>query len=166
MSLRPSDVQEWVNGMQAEGLSPSRIRQANIVLGLALQAAVRDGVIARNVARGVRLPRIQRREAPALEPEQVEAIAAKMDKPYNLLVRVLGTLGLRFGEAAALRRRSVDLLGRRLVVTESLAEVGGALIFGTTKSHAVRRVPLTSSLAAALEAHLDERVPKDPRPSC
>ena len=152
--------------MQAEGLSPSRIRQANIVLGLALQAAVRDSVIARNVARGIRLPRVQRREAPALEPQQVESIASKMAEPYDLLVRILGTLGLRFGEAAALRRRSVDLLGRRVVVSESLAEVGGRHYFGPTKTHQARRVPLTSTLAAALEAHLDERVPKDPRPSC
>jgi integrase len=160
-SLRPSDVQEWVNGMQAEGLSPSRIRQANIVVGLALQSAVRDGIIARNVARGIRLPKMERREAPALEPEQVEAIAAKMAAPYDLLVRVLGTVGLRFGEAAALRRRSVDLLGRRLVVSESLAEVGGRHYFGPTKSHAVRRAPLTSALVAALEAHLGERVSED-----
>jgi len=70
----------------------------------------------------------------------------------------LGGTGLRWGEAAALRRRSIDLVRRRLIVTESLAEVGGELTFGSTKSHAERSVPLTSSLAEALEKHLDERV--------
>lgn len=61
-------------------------------------------------------------------------------------------------EAVALRRRSIDLPRRRLIVTESLAEVGGELTFGPTKSHAERSVPLTRSLVEALDNHLDERV--------
>jgi integrase len=55
----------------------------------------------------------------------------------------------------------VDLLGRRLVVTESLAEIGAELIFGPTKSHAERSVPLTRPLGEALDRHLDERVDAD-----
>ena len=66
-------------------------------------------------------------------------------------------LGLPFGEAAALRRRSVDLLHRRLEVTESLAEIGGNLVFGPTKTHAARKVPLPPSLLATLTEHIDDR---------
>jgi integrase len=55
----------------------------------------------------------------------------------------------------------VNLLGRRLIVTESLAEVGAEQIFGPTKSHAERSVPLTGSLTDALEVHIDERVAAD-----
>jgi len=69
-----------------------------------------------------------------------------------------GKLGPRYGEAAALRRRSVNLLARRLTVEESLAEVSGRIVFGPTKTHAMRKLPLPPSLAAALERHLDERV--------
>jgi integrase len=74
-------------------------------------------------------------------------------------VRVLGVLGLRFGEAAALRRRSVDLLRRRLRVQESLAELSGHLSFGPTKSHQTRSVPLPPSIRSALEEHLKSTVP-------
>jgi hypothetical protein len=59
-SVRPSDVQAWVGEMIEEGLSPSRIRQAHVVLSLILQAAVRDGIVARNAAQGVRLPKLAR----------------------------------------------------------------------------------------------------------
>jgi hypothetical protein len=93
-ALRCPRVGERDAGREPVGL---RIRQAAVVLALALEAAVRDGIIARNVARGVRLPKMERREAPSLEPPQVEAIAAKIAEPYDLLVRILGTLGLRFG---------------------------------------------------------------------
>ena len=159
-SIRPSDVQKWVNELTAEGLSSSRVRQAYIVLGMALDTAVHDGVIARNPARrsGVKLPTLERRQPIALVPEQVASIADACPPPYDLLVRLLGTTGLRWGEAVALRRRSVDLLRRRLIVSESLAEIGAELIFGPTKSHAERSVPLTRPLAAAFDVHLGKWV--------
>lgn len=157
--VRPSDVQTWVSGMKGEGLSASRIRQAHVVLSALFAAAMRDERIGRNPATGTELPRLPSKEAAYFEPPVVESIAATMGE-YALLVRILGTLGLRFGEVAALRRRSVNLLTKRLVVEESLAEVSGRLMFGSTKTHATRRIPLTASLAAALEAHL-EQVPRD-----
>ena len=159
--LRPSDVDAWVIRMQDAGLSASRIRQAHVVLGAMLDQAVRDERIARNVARGAPLPRLERREAAYLEPNVVEQIAQQMRPPYDLLVRILGQLGPRFGEAAALRRRSVDLLRRRLVIAESLAEVNGRQLFGTPKSHTTRRVPLSATLADAIEARLDV-LPRSP----
>lgn len=153
-SIRPSDVQAWVGEMLEEGLSPSRIRQAHVVLSLVLQAAVRDGVVVRNVASGVRLPKLAREEAPYFDPATVDRIVAAMPEPYDLLVRILGTLGPRWGEAAALRRSSVDLLRRRLRIVESATEVGGRLVHGRTKSYGVRQVPLTPALLAKLGTHL------------
>ena len=45
------------NELTGEGLSSSRVRPAHIVLGMALDSAVHDGIIARNTARrsGVKL---------------------------------------------------------------------------------------------------------------
>lgn len=160
-SIAPSDVQAWVNEMMSEGLSASRIRQAHVVLSQVLTSAVRDSRIGRNPAIGVRLPRLERREAGFFEPDVVERIAAAMPEPYDLFIRLLGTLGPRYGEAAALRRRSVNLLARRLSVEESMAEVSGRVIFGPTKTHAARKLPLPPSLVAALERHLAERVAPD-----
>jgi integrase len=154
-ALRPSDVARWIGTMQEDGLSASRIRQAHVVLGQLLDAAMLDGRLARNPADGARLPRLVRQEAAFLSPAIVDAIATEIREPYGLLVRLLGTVGSRFGEAAALRRRSVDLVGRRLVISESLAEVGGHQTFGSTKTHSTRRVPLPRSLASDLDEHLD-----------
>jgi len=156
--LRPSDVQDWVATLEADGLSPSRIRKAHVVLAQILDAAMRDQLIARNAARGVKLPRIVRREAAYLEPPVVEMIAAAMPENYQLLVRLLGTIGPRFGEAAALTRSSYDPLRRRLRIRDSLTEVAGKLERTPTKTHAERSVPLPSTLATELTHHLAARV--------
>ncbi len=161
-SIAPSDVQLWIGRMRSDGLSASRIRQAHVVLSMILTAAVREGLIVRNAAADADLPRPVHREAAYLEPAQVEAIAQAIGEPYDLLVRIMGTLGLRFGEAAALRRRSVDLLRRRLIIEESVAELGARLVVGPTKTHAVRKVPLTGPLLRALSDHLHANIGADP----
>lgn len=160
-SLRPSDVQAWVNKMQAEGLSRSRIRQAHVVLKTMLDRAERDLMIGRNPARMVKPPALRHEEAAYFEPDVVDRIADSTTEPYDVFIRVLGVLGLRFGEAAALRRRHIDVLRRRLHIEESLAEVGGRFMFGRTKSHATRSVPLSPALAEELERRLDD-VGEDP----
>lgn len=77
-------------------------------------------------------------------------------------MRLLGRLGPRFGEAAALRRRSVNLLTKRLTIEESIAEVCGRLVFGPTKTHAMRKFPLPPSLAADFKRHLENGVGLEP----
>jgi hypothetical protein len=49
--LRASDVQALVGRMEGDGVSPPTIRQAHLVLGQVLDAAVADGMLVRNVAR-------------------------------------------------------------------------------------------------------------------
>jgi integrase len=72
---------------------------------------------------------------------------------YGLAVRLMGYQGLRWGELAALRRRSVDLLHRRLLVTENVVEIGGVLTRGTPKSGVRRVAPLLDHLLAPLADH-------------
>lgn len=161
-SLRPSDIQKWVGGMQSDGISASRVRQAHVTLKQIFDAALRDGAIGRNPALGVKLPRLEHKEADYFEPEVVDRIADALAEPYDLLVRLLGTLGLRWGEGAALERRHVDFLKRRLIIEQSLAEVKGKLILGSTKTHATRAIPLSPGLVGALLSHLETRVGPEP----
>jgi integrase len=149
-SVRPSDVGDWIGGMIEDGLSASRIRQAHVVLRVMLDVAVRDGLIVRNPATKAKLPRIEHTEAAYFEPHVVDSISEAVGEPYGVLVAILGTCGLRWGEAAALRGRHVDRLRRRLIVEESLAEISGRLVFGNTKSHARRRVPVPAFLLARI----------------
>ncbi len=66
--------------------------------------------------------------------------------------------GLRIGEALALPRRHIDVLGCKLIVAESLTEVDGKFTFGPTKNHQVREVPLPRGLLPEITRHLDEGV--------
>ncbi len=162
-ALRPSDVQTFIAELTAEGLSASRVRKVAIVLRMVMDAAVRDGMIRTNPVTGIRQPRIEREEAAYFAPAVVDSIADAMPSTeYRTLVRVLGLGGLRFGEAAALTRDRIDVLRRRVMVRETLTEVGGHLHRTATKTYQARAVPLPPSVADELAAHLAADV--GPRP--
>ncbi|MGL5828804.1 MAG: tyrosine-type recombinase/integrase, partial [Angustibacter sp.] len=129
-----SDVASGLSELSTAGLRPGTVRQVHRVLSLILDAAVRDGRIGQNPAAGVRLPRQVRDEPRFLTAEEVGRLAAAAG-PSGLVVLVLAFTGLRFGELAALKVRRVDFTRRRLLVAESVTEVGGRLEWSTPKTH-------------------------------
>lgn len=151
----PVMVREWVADLQEDGLSASRIRQARNVLHAVFNMAVDGSMVTRNPVAGVKTPPVISTPRRYLTPEQVGTLAHAMESPYDLLVLVLAYSGIRFGEAAALRRSHCDLEGSRLHISDSLAEVAGQLHFGTTKTHRQRVVALPSSIRDQLRDHLD-----------
>lgn len=155
-----SDVSGWVQRLSVEGLSPATVRYAHQVFSLALATAVKDGRLVRNVAEGVPLPRVVRRQKRFLTHEEVARLAAAC-APYETLIRVLAYGGLRWGEVAALRVHRVDLLRRRLEVDAANTEVGGHVVVGTTKNHQRRSVPIPRFLADELSAQLAGKGPDD-----
>ena len=148
------DVREWVSRLSQSGLSPSRTRQAYQVLSALLKAAVESGLLARTPCVGVKLPRLTRREMRFLTADQVAELARVVGAPYDTLIYTLAYGGLRWGEAAALRRGRCQLIRSRLEIVESLAEVDGRLYFGPTKTYQRRVVALPAFLRDMLAAHL------------
>ncbi len=160
-------VVAWVAAMRADGLSASRVRQSYHVLTAMLDEAVRDNRLPRNPAAGVTLPKLPTTEQRFLTHAEVAALADAAG-PYRLLVLVLAYCGLRWGEAAALRSRRVDLMRRRLTIREAVADVNGRLSFDTPKYHQHRSVPIPRFLADELASHIagkggDELVFTSPR---
>lgn len=135
------------------GISAAKIGGAHGVLKRVLDRAVRDRAIAMNpaVLRRGALPRKSHREHPVLTPAQVEKIATAMKRDDDkTIVRLLAYGGLRIGEALALRRSSLDAVGKTLTIRESAGEVHGRLVVGPTKTYAIRTITLPTSLSAEL----------------
>ena len=157
-------VRSWVADMAQDGLSASRQRQARQVLHAALDQAVTDGSIGRNPTEKVKIPRTQPREHRYLTATQVAVLAAACEDRQDgagVLVRTLSYAGIRWGEAVALRARSVDVLRRRLEVRESATEIAGELVWGTPKNHKSRVVIVPTFIATPLGEHMDGLGPDD-----
>jgi integrase len=150
-------VREWLAGLVGGGLSAKRARKAHQVLAQVLDAAVDGGKLGRNVAAGVKLPKVQRREMHFLEAAQVEQLADAIDPRYTTLVRFATYTGLRPCEMVALRVGRIDLLRGTVRVAEAAPEVRGRLEWGGVKTHEARTVRLPRFLCDELGAYLADR---------
>lgn len=112
-----TDVQAWVSAL-AQRRGAKVVRSAHAVLAGILEDAVRDRRIASNPARGVKLPPIVKKPNVYLTAGQLHALARESGR-YQSLVLLLGTGGLRWGEAASLRVSNVDFLRRKILVHEN-----------------------------------------------
>jgi site-specific recombinase XerC len=104
--ITPDLLREWIADMGQEGLSASRMAQAQRVVGAVLAQAVGDGLIGRNPADTVKVPKTIPREQRYLTAEQVTELANAVEQRMEgggVLMKVLAYAGLRWGQAVALR---------------------------------------------------------------
>ncbi len=154
--LSPGDIQALMNGKLKEGLSPASVRHMHAVIRRALEQAYQWQLVPRNVAKLVRPPRVQRYEAKTLSPEQAAAFleAVKGDK-LEALYTVAMALGLRRGEALALKWEDIDMEAGTLRVRHTLKSLpGGGWDLTEPKSRQSRRtLGLPQFALAALRDH-------------
>jgi integrase len=170
------DVQSWVATLSLDR-QPATVRKVFGVLSRLMSVALKDCRIARNPCAGVDLPRALPARRRYLNHAEVAALATAAGAApsggragegeraafaqYELVVYVLAYCGLRWGELAALKVSSVDLLRRRLEVAESVVEVDGRLVWGVPKTHERRSVPMPEFVAAMLSNHIVGMGPHD-----
>jgi integrase len=137
-------------------LSPRSVDYIHVTLQKALNQAMRDDLISRNVAAGER-PRSSRKreEIKALSSEQVRALLAAARGGRNEALYVVAVhTGLRQGELLGLKWTDVDLATRRLSIRRALKVTDHGLDFGPPKNNASRRsVSLSKTALAVLRAH-------------
>ena len=146
-TVNREDVQTFLATM-AKKYSKSALRSMRAVLSLTLGWAKNCGWLKANACKGVRLPletggRTVTRTV--LAPEQVKAIAERLEEPYATLVLFLAGSGLRIGEAIALKASDFD--GDVLHVTRRILD--GEV--GTVKSRcSVRTLPIDPALVSRI----------------
>jgi len=133
-SLRPLDVEQALAGIARDG----KARTAGLchaVLRASLNDALRQGLIARNVAELVRPPKPPASAEPPkqkfLGPDQARRLLGALelaDDPLEFCIASMLFLGLRIGEALAVKWEDLDLERRTLTVRRTLQRAGGQLV--------------------------------------
>jgi integrase len=125
-TLRPSDIQRFLNDKQAGGradgrpggLSTRTVRMLHFVLQAALKQAVKEGLIGKNVADDVALPKQGKRKAVYLVTEELEHFieVTRKSRHFAAIMTEMGT-GLRRGELLGLKWECVDLESKKKTIT-------------------------------------------------
>jgi integrase len=154
-SVRPSEVQTWVRGLE-QHLAPATIGVVYSFVAGIFRSAVRDRLIAATPCIDIRVPAPAPKRVEPLATERVEALIAAMPERYRALVILAAGTGLRQGEAFGVEVGSVDWLRRTLDVRRQLVTMPGqAPYLAPPKTPAsYRTIPLPQIVIDALAAHL------------
>lgn len=146
------DLQEFVDSLEMEGLSPSTIEGTILPLRLAYRWARSKGIITVDPTDGLELPTKLRGTRVPPSPGDAAALLAAVPDEDRAMWATAMLAGLRRGELLALRWEDIDLDAGIFSVTRSFNPDGG--IFSAPKSRSgTRKVPIGASLARYLRTH-------------
>ena len=156
-----------MGGVKDKKMSARTVNQVRARMKSVFQQAVIDQLLFVNPAVATKRVKDTRdpedRPGQALEPVQVSRFvelgtalhAAGVSKLWSALF-VMVSVGLRRGEALALRWSDIDLENRTLNVRHTLIQEKKKLVLGKPKTvQSIREIPLVSSEVAVLTAHLE-----------
>jgi integrase len=135
--MNTMELQAFFNALQPK-LSPKTIRNMHAALRAALNQAVAWGMIERNPAIGVKLPRKRAVKPPlVLSFREIRAHLGVLPDPARAIVTLIVFGSMRVGEVLALRWN--DILRDRIVIDERLYE---SELDDPKTEHGKREVPL------------------------
>ncbi|HEX2894603.1 MAG TPA: tyrosine-type recombinase/integrase [Marmoricola sp.] len=153
--LTARELRLYLASLETRGVGTRTIRYVHATLRAALEDAVREELLEKNVAKLVRPPAATRVERKPLGVDELKQLfAANADHRLRALLVVVALLGLRRSEALGLRWEDVDLDGGWLSVRHGLHRTGGNLQLLPTKTARSRRtIPLPSLVVRELADH-------------
>lgn len=163
--LRPDHLQSHYTAKLNSGLSALTVRYLHTVMHKALQTAVKRGLVIRNVADGVDVPRAQRNDMQTWDEYEVTRFleTAKESTYYELFFLALFT-GMRRGELLALRWQDIDFMFSQISVNRTLHRLqggkygNGSYVFTQPKSERSRRtIALSSSVILTLKNYKEKQ---------
>lgn len=154
-ALSARELRIYLEKLRGRGVGDRTIQYVHATLRGALEDAVREELIDRNVAKLVRAPRSPREERKPLSVEEVRTLLTKNSEHRLVaLLIVLALLGVRRSEALGLRWEDVDLEVGHLQIRRGLQRIDGSLVTMPTKTARSRRtIPLPKVVAEALTRH-------------
>lgn len=126
--IRYSTLQDLVNRWTSQGLKPNTIRNHVRTLVPILDRAVKDDLLAKNPASGLELPKIHRKEARALTPDECISLIEAADDDYAPIIEMLLATGCRWGEFAALNIEDFSAKDHTLRIKNSKTDAGNRTI--------------------------------------
>ena len=156
-SITRAEVKAWAHGAKSTAgntVSPSRARQAVVLLNLLLNHAYEMELIKRNPLGSLKglIPKLTERKK--IKPLEVHELLKLADEcgDYRLMVLLVGLTGVRWAELVELKRSDFDFKDKTISISRSNSEVNGSFHLVSTKSGKPRVLPIPELILADLRS--------------
>lgn len=182
--LNVCDIQAYIGYLSTDGntrdgggMSPKTVRSLILMVRKSLRAAIGAGIIDKNAADYVILPKLEQKPVEYLNIDQIKSlIKHSRGERWEIFFPIAFMTGCRIGELAALRRSSIKTENdiTYLAIEGSLNRVTNrdlssdkktVLRVGPTKNSKPRQIPLSNEMVELLKEHF-HRQDMDAAMSC
>lgn len=159
VTLSARELRLYFDSLRRRGVGARTVGYVHSTLRAALEDAVREELVDKNVAKLVRVPRPAKVERQPLSVGEIRTLLRKHeDHRFYALLVVLALLGLRRSEALGLTWSDVDLDAGSMQIRRGLQRIDGRLATLPTKTARSRRtIPLPRMVVEALAQHRDRQ---------
>lgn len=159
--LKSSDIQRFINKLLASGgkngknLSSSTVCGTRRYLSMALNQAVKAGLIQRNVASDTKPPKLVKEEIHPLDSEQITKLvdtSKQFGEVARMVIEIALNTGMRLGEIFGLKWDCVDLKNNKIYVRRQLVTgIKGAVFQEPKTKESKRKILLPGHLVAEMK---------------
>lgn len=153
-SIQSWDVEAWVTDLEHRKVGASTVNGVLRLLGQMLRSAVKHKLLLADPTDGITATRPQPHVDRTLTRAEAQTLLQQFAGDDRVFVSLLLYCGLRWQEAAGLRRFRVDLLRKRIQIVKVLPRKGQEKAPKTPSG--VRPVPLTDELVILLSQVIPE----------
>ncbi|MFF5716491.1 tyrosine-type recombinase/integrase [Streptomyces buecherae] len=160
-AFKPEHIREWLASLKRTVPNDSHRRAIAATVSAVFNAAVDDGLIARNPfkAKSVQMPKSSDDEIIPWTAEQTFAVQSALPERFRAAVDLGAGCGLRQGEIFGLGIGQADFTKGWLTVSYQIKRLGGRFVFAPPKGGKTRKVPLSRPVAKALQVHTETYPP-------
>lgn len=155
--INHATIQKYINDLIEEGLTPRYIEYLFTVINGATEHGVKTERLIKNPLQHVEVPRPRRRTHTTWSIEEVNRFLhfAKFDNPiYFIALKIAIHTGMRRGEVLGLRWKDVNLVERKISVTQSLIYDDEGFRFSDLKTSSSKRlISIDDDLANELKRY-------------
>lgn len=177
--LTTTDIQRYLKPLELSGKTET-MRKLKIILNMALRKAVQVGLIPKNVADFIELPKTSKsKDVSILTSDEITRLIATAEHDRSRIlpaIKLALDTGLRRGEVLGLTWDDVDLENGKLQIRQNVVETSSKKIIQTPKTNdSIRNVQLLpetvellrdlkiSSTSPYLFSQLKDKTPMSPR---
>jgi integrase len=158
--LTAADLRRMYSALRAAGsrkkpLSATTVQRVHATVRSALSHALREDLVTRNVAKGIRLETPPKPEMQVWsQAEVLQFLATIKDDPWRVLYEFIIRTGVRRGEAVGLRWADVNLDEATVSIRQQIIDNGYSLVTAAPKTRrGERRFAIDPGLVEALRTH-------------
>ena len=144
--IKPLDVEKFLTGLIAEGMSPNNAKKYLATLKMVLRRAVELGYLMKSPAEFIKPPRTTKTEMNYLSPPEIQLLIEDTNEHYRTLIMSAAYTGARQGELLGLQWDDIDFnSGYIYIRPNGIRDLKSAA--------ANRKIPMIPELKKALQAH-------------